>query len=75
MGRTNDFFAACFAEAASVLRHGDLRRQWRPDQTPRRVVIEKPFGHDLAAAKALNAPGRDREAIRLLQIECPHSNA
>ncbi|MBN1852496.1 MAG: glucose-6-phosphate dehydrogenase [Pirellulales bacterium] len=48
--------ASLFAQAVRELAEmGLLERQLQPDQPWRRVVIEKPFGHDLASARALNS--------------------
>ncbi len=47
---------ALFAAAVANLDAAGLLPRQQPNETPfRRVVVEKPFGHDLASAQALNA--------------------
>ncbi len=52
------FYCATAARFFEVLAEHAARR--RPDQESdgafRRIVVEKPFGHDLGSAQALNAP-------------------
>ncbi|MFN8625096.1 MAG: glucose-6-phosphate dehydrogenase [Candidatus Binatia bacterium] len=43
-----------FAEVARQLSGAGLARSTQPFQGWRRLVVEKPFGHDLASARALN---------------------
>ncbi|PRI12016.1 glucose-6-phosphate dehydrogenase [Leucobacter massiliensis] len=45
---------AAFPEVAAHLSNSGLVEQERDDQRWRRVIIEKPFGHDLASARELN---------------------
>jgi len=53
-----------FPVVVAALGSSGLLESWNPHEGFRRVVIEKPFGHDLASARLLN-----RELHRTLQEE------
>jgi len=53
-----------FHTTVSTLGAAGLLQAWEPDEGWRRVVVEKPFGEDLASARALN-----RELHLILQEE------
>jgi glucose-6-phosphate 1-dehydrogenase len=58
-----------FAKVVANLHHADLLRQDEPGTGWQRLVIEKPFGHDLASARQLNAElmqhARERQIFRI----------